>query len=472
VSITGATNSIAGTTTFSNTGVLTLGDGAGDSLTFADGVTATAPSVVNLAGTVAATSGASTITLGDNDTGVSVTANATVGGTATGLIDLGDVTLADGVTLTVGTGIGNAINLDAVSGTAGGAASNLTVNTTGAVAVAEAVGTDVGTVTITQSGGTTFADAVSAGTVTLTDTTGTVSFQGNLTVNGLATFPALTAGGLTTQGAATFEEPTRLAGAVLGNTGFANNVTIQQTLLAGGAFGAAGGLTVDGRARLNGPIQLSGLLTGLTEFENLAASGTLTVAGTTTFGEAVSLPGGISGALTVNNLVAGGNLTAGGTIRFHSQVNFLSEVNGLDNLTAYARAQGETRALTLPQLTVSGDWTIGGTLTLTQNFDQIVIQELLRVRQDLVDEAGGRPRTTDVQGDVAALNFSASRCRFCLNYADVYGRSARKYACVRFVSGQRSGMFSLAGNVNDDDVLSLAFRCDNGPSTNGSGWIQ
>jgi hypothetical protein len=52
------------------------------------------------------------------------------------------------------------------------------------VTVAEAVGTDIGTVTITQSGGTTFADAVSAATVAITDTAdaATVAFQGNLTV--------------------------------------------------------------------------------------------------------------------------------------------------------------------------------------------------------------------------------------------------------------------------------------------------
>ena len=58
---------------------------------------------------------------------------ATVGGTSTGAITLGDTTLADGITLTVGTGIGNAITLNTVSGTAGGSTSNLTLNSTALV---------------------------------------------------------------------------------------------------------------------------------------------------------------------------------------------------------------------------------------------------------------------------------------------------------------------------------------------------
>ena len=89
VSITGGTNSIAGTTTFGNTGTVTIGDQNSDSTTFTAGVTATAPSQVNIAGAVAATTGASTISLGDADTGVSVTASATDGGAATGLIEIG-----------------------------------------------------------------------------------------------------------------------------------------------------------------------------------------------------------------------------------------------------------------------------------------------------------------------------------------------------------------------------------------------
>ena len=139
VSLTGMSNSIAGTTSFLNTGTITLGDTNGDSTTFVAGVTATAPSGINLAGTVGATTGASAITLGDNNTPVSVTDNATVGGAATGAIGLGDVTLADGKQLTLGTGIGNALNLRSVAGNAGLGAETLLINTTGLVTVTGAV---------------------------------------------------------------------------------------------------------------------------------------------------------------------------------------------------------------------------------------------------------------------------------------------------------------------------------------------
>jgi hypothetical protein len=92
VSITGAANTIAGTTTFNNTGTVTIGDASGDSTTFTAGVVATAPNAVNIAGTIAANTGASVITLGDAGTAVSVTATSVLGGAATGAISLGDVT--------------------------------------------------------------------------------------------------------------------------------------------------------------------------------------------------------------------------------------------------------------------------------------------------------------------------------------------------------------------------------------------
>ena len=161
MSITGAANTIAGTTTFGNTGTLTLGDAAGESTQFTAGVIATAPSSKSIAGTISAL-GTGVINLGT--TAVTVTANSTVGGASTGQITLGNATINNGFTLTMGTGAATPITLGTVSGVLLGAASNLTLNTTGAV-TAGAVGTDIGTLLITQSGGTTFSGAVSAATV-------------------------------------------------------------------------------------------------------------------------------------------------------------------------------------------------------------------------------------------------------------------------------------------------------------------
>ncbi|MBU3608931.1 hypothetical protein ICN29_10625, partial [Polynucleobacter sp. AP-Mumm-500A-B3] len=168
--------------TFSNTGTLTLGAALG-TLTFTNGLIATAPSTKYLSGTIAANNSTSAINLGT--TPVSILATTTIGGTATGAISLGATTLADNVTLTIGTGRANAINLSSVAGTASGSASNLTINTTGVVAVSGTIGTDIGTLTITNSGGTTFSGAVGASadpiaSVVLTATTGTIQFSDNL----------------------------------------------------------------------------------------------------------------------------------------------------------------------------------------------------------------------------------------------------------------------------------------------------
>ena len=182
VKMIGASNTIAGVTTFGNSGSLTFGDAGTDTFNFTGGIIATDPSVINLIGKVTA-AGTGVITLGDSDTSINIkNGNSAVGGGSTGTITLGNAILENGVTLTVGTGIANVINMAVVTGTASGKSSNLTINTTGAVTVTGAVGTDIGTVTITNSGGTTFQSTVDAVTTTIANTTGTVAFQGNLTL--------------------------------------------------------------------------------------------------------------------------------------------------------------------------------------------------------------------------------------------------------------------------------------------------
>jgi hypothetical protein len=182
LALNASTGTITNAVTFSNSGTLTLGT-SGGTLAFTNGLTALAPSTKYLSGTIAANNSTSVINLAT--TPVSILANTTIGGTATGAISLGATTLADNVTLTLGTGISNAINLSSVAGTDLGLASNLTINTTGAVAVSSTIGTDIGTLTITNSGGTTFSGAVgsSASPITslvLTATTGTIEFSDNL----------------------------------------------------------------------------------------------------------------------------------------------------------------------------------------------------------------------------------------------------------------------------------------------------
>jgi|GEM_PF-1400691 len=353
VSITGSSNSIAGTTSFNNAGTVTIGDGSSDSTTFTAGVTATAPSAINIAGTVAATTGASTITLGDANTAVSVTASATVGGAATGLIDLGDATIADGATLTVGTGIANAINLEAVTGVAGGSASNLTINTTGAVAVSGAVGTDIGTLNIPDSGGTTFQSSVDAAVVIITDTadTKTVAFQGNLSVG-----TALT---ITDSGGTTYNVSiTGSSNSIAGTTSFNNAGTVTIGDGSSDSTTFAAGVTATNPSQVN----LAGTTSTLDSAISLGDSDTpVTLAQDTTLsaGNAtITLGGTVDGAnsLTVN--------TSGAT-------TFSAAVGGGTALASLTTNAGGTTSL--KNVTTSGaqnygdDVTLDGTYATTNN---------------------------------------------------------------------------------------------------------
>ncbi|NDI16800.1 MAG: hypothetical protein EBY83_02365, partial [Verrucomicrobia bacterium] len=101
---------------------------------------------------------------------------------------LGRFTLDNGVTLTLGNGGTAPITVKLIRGVAGGEASYVVINSVSTVLVSETIGVDIGTLTITNSGGTTFAGAVTTGTsVVLTDTTGTIAFNGALTTPTLTT---------------------------------------------------------------------------------------------------------------------------------------------------------------------------------------------------------------------------------------------------------------------------------------------
>ncbi|MFC1830304.1 beta strand repeat-containing protein, partial [Thermodesulfobacteriota bacterium] len=175
VSFTGATTDItgAGSTTFSNTGGVTLGD-SGDTLTFVGGLTATAGTGVSVGGTVQSNGAAialDTVTLTDNST-----IDATNGPTATG----GAITLSTSVDAD-DAGL-NDRTLALNSGTAN------TISVTGTVGAAQ----PLAGLTITQSNGATFSNTVdvsdgAAGTIAITDTQGaqTVSFTNTVLADAL-----------------------------------------------------------------------------------------------------------------------------------------------------------------------------------------------------------------------------------------------------------------------------------------------
>lgn len=105
----------------------------------------------------------------------------------------GTITINDGLTLTLRSGAGT-MGLAAIQGIADGSASDATFDSAGALTVSGRVGTtddmtstDIGSVTIMNSDGTTFQSSVNAAAVTLEATNGMVAFQGDLTAATLRT---------------------------------------------------------------------------------------------------------------------------------------------------------------------------------------------------------------------------------------------------------------------------------------------
>ncbi|NCN05649.1 MAG: hypothetical protein GW949_08455, partial [Spirochaetales bacterium] len=310
-----------GAQTITATNDVTLGNGDADIVTFGNNLTVTAGGTVTIDGSLAATG---TAVLDFDAQGLTVVSSATLGGSSTGGIFLGALSLADGVTLTVGAGSATPISMTSVSGTSGGATSNLTINTTSNVAVTGSVGTDLGNLTVTNSGGITFDSTVDLSSFTATDTAdaATLRFQGNttfgslitaaqgyilqfdedLTVTSDTTFAALTAAGGILFGDGIDDIITFTGG--IDTTVVSGTVTTRGTVRTNGAPADFGGLTLGATTTIdttNGGIAVAGealnlgLITGATHSLTLEAGtgGALTLQGIGSAGNALT-------SLTVN----------------------------------------------------------------------------------------------------------------------------------------------------------------------------
>lgn len=356
----GGSSRIAGVTTFGNTGLLGLGNqGASDSITFTGGVVATAPSEVRLLASVLADSGS--ILLGDADTDVTVL-SGTVGGAATA-ITLADVVLDQNGQLILGTGLANTIQVGSVTGTVTGFADAFSINTTGTVTITGSVGSGLDRLTVTKSGGTTFAAVVAAGTVTLTDTTGTITFQGNVTATTLET--AANGYSVAFQGAAT---------TVAENTSFLNTGWVWFGNDAGDESTFTGGLSTSG-----GPI-------------NTVLSGTLASSGNVSLGVAT---------LVTNVSFQGPLITFGGTLHGGSFGLTTSDPFSLDGGDAEFGG-----AVTAGFLSIFGTTTIAGPSVTTGGTQTYTQQVTITAPSVVLRGAGGMAsRIATVAGSNVELDF-------------------------------------------------------------------
>lgn len=373
----------------------------------------------------------------------------------------GDLTL--GGALEVGAGASFTGPLTPLGGVAGGLA------VSGAIEGAS----------LAVAGGSTFGGAVTlAGGVS-----GPVTFSGLVTLPGIAgllvagpaTLGEVTVRGpIQANGTARFDGSVTLAGGVSGNTSFLGDLAVSGMTVLAGPTSLGGGLIVDGATRLNGTVSFGSAFSGTTNFQSVAATGSLTIGGATTFSGPVSFPGGINGSVALGTVSVTSGLTVSGWTVVAGDVALNGAVTGLDGLSAYVRATGETRNLSLGgALTVAGNVSVQGTLSVPGGVDALEVGHL-RVSNgvSIADDASFSELKID--GDLIVDGpFSAESCRVCFNYADQRGDdvAARKHACVRLADGEFSGLMALSGDVNNDDVFAVVYVCDDGASETATGWI-
>lgn len=242
VTMTGSPVSVTNAVTFANTGTVTLGDASTDSLTFAGGLSSTAPALTKLAGTIGTTNAGATFgttKLSADTTVATGTGAATFSGTVDG-----------GQSLTVNA-TGTTTFAAAVGGTT--ALVSLATNAGGTTAI------NGGTVTTTGNAGQAFNDAVTLGAnTTLAAAAGPISFAG--TVDGGRVLVANTSG------------VTAFGGAVGGTTAL-----VSLTTDAGGSTRINGGTVTTSGA--DGQVYNDPVIIGATTRLN-AAAGAVTLAST------------------------------------------------------------------------------------------------------------------------------------------------------------------------------------------------
>src|SRR6056300_651037 len=262
----GTTSSITNLVTFSNSGSVTFGNGTGDTTTFTGGVTATAPSQVNLAGTIQTTN--NTMSLGDAGTPIVLTANPILSGNTAGAITLGG-TVNGAYSLTV-----NTTGTTTLSGDIGGntALTTLTTNTGGTTVISVDIETSS---TQTYSGA-----VVLSADVTLTTTDSNITFA--VTVDGDGTARDLTID--------------------MDNSGVSADGTVQFANTVGGlnAISITGNLNLDAAISNTTSLEVSGT-------SNLGAS--VTTSSTQTYSGDVT----ISADISLN--------TSGGDVTFDGDIN-------------------------------------------------------------------------------------------------------------------------------------------------------
>jgi hypothetical protein len=311
--ILNAGGTITNATTFANTGTLTIGDASGDTMTFNNGITATDPSGVTLAGTIQTSGDA--ISIGDSNTPITLAANTIVDGNTAG-----DITL------------GGAIN--------GGY--SLTLNTTGTTTLSGAIGGSTALTTLTTNASGTTVISVDI------ETSSTQTYNDAVTINGTLDFTGSTV---------------QFASTLAGNDGSGDNLTISGNLDLDGAATSLTSLTVEGTSNLGADVTTSGTQTYTGAVTLSGAARTLTTAGS-----AVTFSNTVDGAqdLTVDTTNSGGSSAA--TVQFGGVVGGTTPVGAIiitGNLDLNANILQSDNTAGATSVAVSGTSDLGASVKTT-----------------------------------------------------------------------------------------------------------
>jgi mucin-19 len=441
VSILGAANTIAGTTAFANTGALTV-----------QGITQFTLGASKLtgakifSGTITAT-GASNLNFGTAGA-VTITGNTSFGGT-TGTVTLWDTVINDGFALNLGNGAATIFSVQSVSGQVGGAASNLIIQNLGANAtIANAVGplADIGSVTVTKSGGTVSFlgnfEATSllpgAGAYSLSfagavnQVSGAVTFlnSGNTAIGDQATDSFLFDNGVTA-----ISGPKSIAG-YLRTSDDAIAFQTTATTLSANAFIETGSAVAD-----FGAVSDGGSGYALTLHANVAGStGTITFNGLVTLSDLVSYARPYAVVMNAGSDIVQqvaflntGNLTLGDAVgddfRFRAGVSSLSA--GTNTFQGTVRTDGgNTQDIALDDLTVgAGNLTLNaGTGAANTGRVDISVLAAIGVGQ-ILDVASSRFDINEVSND-GTLRLNGSQTEHSIGTMDLDSGVTEYYGSV------------------------------------------
>ena len=361
----GSSNTITNAANFQNTGTVTFGNASGDSSTFNGGLTTTAPSQINIGGTLQTSDDA--MSLGDSDTPIVLVANTTLN-TGSAALTV-NTTVNGGYTLTL-----NSSAATTFKGIIGGSTkpTGITTNSGGTVVF--------NTTAIATNGAQAYGEnATISGNITFTTTNNDITFSG--TVNSVSDTKTLTivAGSGDTTFSGTVGGSEALGNTTIGTAGLtAGAIKVQGTLAItnsaaseidgvisnGDSAGiitkaGAGNLTLSGDNTYTGATTVNAGTLIISHADSLGGtSGATTVAS----GAALSISGGITVAEAIT--ISGTGISSGGAIIFTANDNTYS---GAITLGATSTIVSTGGAQTI-SATVNG----GQALTITANGNLVI----------------------------------------------------------------------------------------------------